>query len=70
MLKRNKIILALLIVSVVSIIGMLFIPHTQAEDGHEGHDHATPAKAESGHEGDGQSPRVSVTQDQVTRLGI
>jgi len=72
MLKRNKIIPALLIVSVISVIGMLFIPYAQAEDGHEGHDHAKPAVAqeESATEGRGQSQRVSVTQEQVTRLGI
>jgi len=67
MLKLNKILTALLIVSVISIIGVLFIPYAQAEDGHEGHDHAKP---ESGAEGCGQSQRVSVTQEQVTRLGI
>ena len=72
MLKRNKIIPALLIVSVISVIVMLFIPYAQAEDGHEGHDHAKPAVAqeESATEGRGQSQRVSVTQEQVTRLGI
>ncbi len=37
---------------------------------HEGHDHAKPAKEESSHEGPGQSQRVPVTQEQVTRLGI
>ena len=37
---------------------------------HEGHDHAKPAKEESSHEGYGQSQRVPVTQEQVTRLGI
>ena len=55
MLKRNKFFPALLIVSVISINGMFFIPFAQAQDGHEGH---------------GQSQRVSVTQEQVTRLGI
>jgi cobalt-zinc-cadmium efflux system membrane fusion protein len=37
---------------------------------HEGHDHANPVKDESGNEGSGQSQRVSVTQEQVARLGI
>ena len=72
MLKRNKIIPALLIVSVISVIGMLFIPYAQAEDGHEGHDHTKPAatQEESSQEGCAQSQRVPVTQEQVTRLGI
>jgi len=76
MSKTNKIIPALLIVSVISITGMFFISiltgcdNVQAEDGHEGHDHAKPAKEESGAKGRGQSQRVSVTQEQVTRLGI
>ncbi len=70
MLKLNKIIQTLLIVSMVSIAGMLFVSYAQAEDGHEGHDHAKPAQAGDGHEEHGQSQRVSVTQEQVTRLGI
>ena len=72
MLKLNKILPALLIVSVISITGVLFIPYAQAEDGHEGHDHTKPAVAqeESAAEGLSQSQRVSVTQEQVTRLGI
>jgi cobalt-zinc-cadmium efflux system membrane fusion protein len=55
MLKLNKIIPALMLMSVLSITGMLFVPSAQAESGHEGHD---------------QSQRVSVTQEQVARLGI
>lgn len=44
----------------------------QAESGHEGHGYDKPATAqtESGHEAHGQSQRVSVTQEQVARLGI
>ena len=76
MSQTNKIIPALLIVSAIGVSGMFFVScltgcdDAQAEGGHEGHDHAKPAKEESGQEGRDQSKRVSVTQEQVTRLGI
>jgi len=75
MLTNNRIIPALLTVSVVSITGMLFVLcltgcDRKNESGDEGFDHAKEEKEKSGGEGHEQTPRVSVTQEQVARLGI
>ena len=70
MLKRNKIVSALLIISVVTVTGMFFVSYAWAGDAPEGHDHTNPVKDESANEESGQSQKISVTQEQVTRLGI
>lgn len=62
MLKPNKIIMALMTVSVVSIIGMLLVSCRAEPDSVQSED--------SQDVGGQSSQRIPVTQEQVTRLGI
>ena len=64
---RNK--RYILLASIALILAAIAWP-LAAEQGHEGHDHSKPAKKESAQKGHGKSRRVSVTREQVTRLGI
>jgi len=76
MSKFNRIVPTALIVSVIGIAGMLIVPsltgrdRAQAQDGHEGHDHAAPAPGASGNQEHDHALRIPVTKEQVTRLGI
>lgn len=68
-MKRKKTIITVIVIFVI----ILVIVMSRSDSDHtscDGHDHGEPAKAESGHDGHNQLQRVSVTQQQVTSLGI